>query len=76
LIGFVVLIMEFNRIVILFFKGDIIKSPSGGANVIFTEVETLRIMPHEQPKPFKRPLDENSIIDTELVEKRVSGLKK
>lgn len=52
-------------------KGDILKSPSGGANVIFTEIETLKITVHEQPKPIKRPLDENVRIDQDLVEKRV-----
>jgi hypothetical protein len=38
-------------------KGDIIQSPSGGANVIFTDVETLEIRQQETPRPLKRPSD-------------------
>lgn len=53
-------------------KGDILKSPSGGANVIFTEIETLEIKQQETPKPLKRPLEEDLIHDGHLIEQRVS----
>jgi hypothetical protein len=49
-----------------------LKSPSGGANVIFTEVETLEIKVQETPKPLKRTFDENFIEDKCVVEERVS----
>lgn len=52
-------------------KGDILQSPSGGANIIFTEIETLRVTPQEKPKPLKRVNDENCIHDSSVIEERV-----
>jgi len=56
-------------------KGDILKSPSGGANVIFTDVETLTLRVQETPKTSrKRILDElNEVIeDPHVVQERCS----
>lgn len=50
------------------------KSPSGGANVIFTEIETLKITTQEQLKPVKRAIEENVVVDHETLEKRVRFL--
>lgn len=55
---------------LLNFKGDILKSPSGGAHIIFKEVETLKIKTQEQGKPVKRSFDEISIKDN-IIQERV-----
>lgn len=51
-------------------KGDIIQSPSGGANVIFTDVETLEVRQQETPKPLKRTSD-MIVEDPNVIEDRV-----
>jgi hypothetical protein len=59
-------------------KGDILKSPSGGANVIFTDVETLHVRAHETPKMLsrKRISEElnDAIDDPHVVQERVNIL--
>ena len=57
-------------------KGDILKSPSGGANVIFTDVETLHVRAHETPKILarKRISEElnDAIDDPQVIQERVN----
>lgn len=57
-------------------KGDILKSPSGGANVIFTDVETLHVRAHETPKILarKRISEElnDAIDDPQVIQERCS----
>lgn len=56
-------------------KGDILKSPSGGANVIFTDVETLHVRAQETPKILarKRISEElnDAIDDPQVIQERV-----
>lgn len=64
-----------GEIVTNLIKGDILKSPSGGANVIFTDVETLHVRAQETPKQLtrKRISEElNEIIDDpQIVQERL-----
>lgn len=56
------------------FKGDIIQSPSGGANIVFTDIETLNVKPHEFPAlkhTRKRPSEEPVIEDRQSIQDRV-----
>lgn len=54
-------------------KGDIIRSPSGGANIIFTDIETLETRQQEIGRPTKRPYDcDNPVEDRNLIEERCS----
>jgi hypothetical protein len=55
-----------------YLKGDVIQSPSGGANIIFTDVETLEIRAQETPKPTKRQSEDVVIGDKNLIEDRCS----
>ena len=48
----------------MLFKGDILVSPSGGANVIFTDVETLKIKTHEKPPLNKRNTTESNPVES------------
>ena len=53
-------------------KGDILKSPSGGANVIFTDVETLHVRQHETPKMLGRKrISDDEIDDPHIIQERV-----
>lgn len=54
-------------------KGDIIRSPSGGANIIFTDIETLETRQQEMGRPLKRPYDcDIPVEDRNLIEERCS----
>lgn len=55
-----------NNIFLYNWKGDILRSSTGGANVIFTEIETLKIQTNEIPKPAKRNDFEEDIIENRL----------
>lgn len=43
-------------------KGDVFQSPSGGANIIFTDVETLSVRPQEIPKLGKKRISDDLVI--------------
>ncbi|CAF0834960.1 unnamed protein product [Brachionus calyciflorus] len=54
-------------------KGDILRSPSGGANVIFTDIETLETRQQEIGRPIKRPFEcDNPMEDRNIIEERCS----
>ena len=53
-------------------KGDVIRSPCGGANIIFTDVETLRVKTQEHPKNFSKRSGEMIVSDPMIIEERVS----
>lgn len=53
-------------------KGDIIRSPSGGANIIFTDIETLETRQQELGRPVKRPYESDLIEDRNVIEERCS----
>lgn len=53
-------------------KGDILRSPSGGANVVFTDIETLQVKAQEVGKARKRPSEEFVLEEKMAVEDRVS----
>lgn len=62
-----------GEIVTNLIRGDIIKSPSGGANVLFTDVETLTIKNHEKPKTARKRRSEDVVInDPNEIQERVS----
>ena len=54
-------------------KGDIFQSPSGGANVVFTDVETLQVRAQEAPKMARKRISDDCRdgVDERLVEERV-----
>lgn len=58
-----------GEIVTNLIKGDLLKSPSGGANCIFTDVETLNVRAQEQAKSTRKrnsteeTIDDNAIVD-------------
>ena len=58
---------------IYLFKGDIFQSPSGGANVIFTDVETLQVRAQDAPKVARKRAsdDYRDCVDDRLLEERV-----
>lgn len=51
-------------------KGDILKSPSGGANCIFTDVETLNVKAQEHPKLSRKRISVEDTIDEGAVQER------
>lgn len=53
-------------------KGDIIRSPSGGANIIFTDIETLETRQQEISRPIKRPFESDPLEDRNIIEERCS----
>jgi hypothetical protein len=46
-----------------------LKSPCGGANIIFTDIETLRVKTQDIPKPLKRT---GEMEDRSVIEERVN----
>lgn len=61
-----------GEIVTNLIKGNILKSPSGGANVVFTDIETLLVKAQEPAKPIrKRASEDNEIEDKLTIEDRV-----
>ncbi len=63
---------EDGEVVTNLIKGKIIQSPSGGANVIFTDVETLQVKQQEPAKPLRKRPSEEVVIDDKLtIEDRV-----
>jgi kinesin family member 23 len=57
---------EDGEVVTNLIKGKIIQSPSGGANVIFTDVETLQVKQQEPAKPLRKRPSEEVVIDDKL----------
>jgi hypothetical protein len=52
-------------------KGDVFQSPSGGANIIFTDVETLSVRPQEIPKSSKKRISDDLLIaDRDAIQER------
>jgi len=64
-----------GEIVTNLIKGDILQSPSGGANIVFTDIETLNIKPHEfqmYKQTRKRASEELNIEDRQSIQDRCS----
>jgi hypothetical protein len=56
-------------------QGDILTSPSGGANVIFTDFETLRVQSESRtPKMSRKRVSDDVLSDPFTIEERVSFL--
>lgn len=51
-------------------KGDIMKSATGGANCIFTEIETLKIKSNDKPKPLKNIETSENLIENGIRTKK------
>lgn len=51
-------------------KGDILKSPSGGANCIFTDIETLNVRAQEQPKASRKRISVEETIEESAIQER------
>jgi hypothetical protein len=56
-------------------KGDILKSPSGGANCIFTDIETLNVRAQEQPKASRKRISVEETIEESAIQERVCNKK-
>lgn len=65
---------EYGEVVTNLIKGDIIKSPSGGSSVIFTDIERLQLKSPQMPR-VRRPtnglLEQNRFI----IQDKVVNLK-
>ena len=67
---------EEGELVTNLIKGDILKSPSGGANVIFTDVETLKSRNQEIPRSHRqRASGDLPVEDRAIIEDRVRRRK-
>jgi len=54
---------ESGEVITNLIKGDILKSPSGGANVIFTDIETLNVRMQEVEKHSRKRISDCEVLD-------------